>query len=371
KKSELAKVQQERKQLESQIQAQIEAQNKKELEALNTALEAEKKKQELQSKQFEEMQKQELQLRKKAQELELQQKQSELDMQRKLDEERKKQAEQIEQNMADKQKLLEEQYKLQIAQQEKKMNDMQKSLQEAQQKSQQGSQQLQGDIREIELKELLSRNYPLDLIEDVPTGIRGADLIQTVRSNQGTNVGRIVWESKETKTWSEKWVNKLKDDMAGVQGDIAILVTRAMPEEVEYFGQYNGVWVCEHRYASMLAGVIRSQLDQVALSRQVQSGKDEKMEVLYEYLSGTQFKNRVEGIVSSFVEMQAQLDSEKRVYQRVWAKREKEIERMTQNTLGMYGDMQGIVGNSLSAIESLEMESLVSGDDTSDQERLL
>ncbi len=291
----------------------------------------------------------ELELRKKARELEEQKKQFQVEMERKMDAEREKIASKLKEDLA-------EENSKKLKEKDQQMEQMRKTIEELKRKSEQGSMQVQGDAQEVDLKHTLKSKYPTDTIDDVPTGIRGADLIQTVRNNFGVKCGIIVWESKNTKAWNDEWIRKLKEDQGLVKGDLAVLITVAMPEDLKNFGLKDGVWVIEYKYAIAIASVLRNQLIQIAKTKKSLEGTDEKMTQLHGYLTGPQFKNRMENIVLAFTEMQDNLIKEQRAVQRLWAKREKEIERVTTNTIGMYGDLQGIVGNALPKMETLELE---------------
>ncbi|MBU0974246.1 DUF2130 domain-containing protein, partial [Patescibacteria group bacterium] len=198
-------------------------------------------------------------------------------------------------------------------------------------------------------------------------GAKGADLVQRINAKMGTNAGTIIWESKNTKAFSESWISKLKSDQGLVKADIAILVTQVLPKGVKGFGLVNGVWVVSYAHIIPLVNALRIQLIEVAKVKLSLVGRDEKMGLLYKYLSGPQFKNRVENIVMAFVNMKADLDTEKRSFNRIWSKREKEIEKVIMSTSNMYGDLQGIIGGSLPEIKQLE---LGGGDGLDDLEKL-
>ncbi|MDD2487230.1 MAG: DUF2130 domain-containing protein [Candidatus Gracilibacteria bacterium] len=332
------------------------AEKKKELETkdLNIQLEEFKKKQE-------ESMKNELELRKKTRELEDKAKNQEIENIRKLDEEKKKLEEKMSEENKKKEeemirKIQEDQGKL-LAEKDKQMEIMRKHLEEANRKANQGSQQIQGEIQENELKEILQKNFPLDIIEDVPTGIKGADLIHTVRNERGQSVGIILWESKNTKTWSADWIKKLKDDRVIAKADICILVTSTMPENIRHFGLMNDVWVSEFAYFLALTVAVRDKLLSIHQVSKSLVGKDEKMELLYNYLSSSEFKSKIENIIDAFKSLKDDLESEKRSMARIWAKREKELERIINNTSFLYGDMQGLMGASLGKIDYLELGS--------------
>jgi hypothetical protein len=288
----------------------------------------------------------ELELRKQKRELEEKSKTLELEVARKIDAERAA----IQEETA---RQIQEEYRLKDAEKDKKLQDAIKANEELRRKLQQGSQQTQGEVLEIELEEVIRAAFPSDRVEPVPKGISGADVVHRVLSKSGHLCGTIVWESKRTKAWSEGWLQKLKDDQRLVKADIAVLVTEALPKDCKNFAQYDAVWVSNPSSAISLAVALRSQLIEVATTKLAAVGKNEKMEILYQYLSGPEFKQRVEAIVEAFVAMQEDLQEERRVTERRWARREKQIQKVISNTSGMYGDFQGLIGSSLQTIPSL------------------
>ncbi len=299
-------------------------------------------------KKLEEAQKNELELRKKTRELEEKDKNRELEMERKMDAERKKMEDKMREQMG-------EESRKKMAEKDQQLEQMKKTIDDLKRKSEQGSMQLQGDSQEEALKNLLQMNFPIDRIDDVATGIRGADIIQTVKSEFGQECGIVLWESKITKQWSDGWIQKLKDDQVEAKADIAILITATLPKGVESFTKISGVWVINFQSILPIISAIRFHLIEMERAQKALEGQDEKMQFLYQYLSGAQFKNRIENIVAAFTEMKVNLDQEKRAMNKLWARREKEIERVVLNTSGMYGDLQGIVGASLPTIQSLEL----------------
>lgn len=324
---------------------------------------------ELRKKQ-EESVKGELELRKKARELEEAAKNAEIENVRKLDEERRK----LEASMREEQQKREEALEIErkkreeetvrklqedgarkLEEKEKQMAQLRQALDEANRKATQGSQQIQGEVLENELKEILSRNFPTDSVEDVPTGIRGADLVHRVRDPYSRDAGIILWESKNTKAFSAEWIKKLKDDRILAKADVCILVSSVIPEGIRHFGLYEGIWVTEPEYFLPLAQALRERL--LALAEQGKSmvGREEKMELLYGYLSGPDFRAKIENVIGAFRSMKDDLDAEKRSMQRIWSKREKELERIINNTSMLYGDMQGIMGANLGKIDYLEL----------------
>lgn len=297
---------------------------------------------------LEQAQKNELELRKQTRELEEQKKNLDLELERKLDEERKKIA-------ADVRKTEEEQFRLKLLEKDKQVEIMQKTIEDLRRQSQQGSMQIQGDVQENDIKTLLSTTFFTDTITDVPTGIKGGDLIHQVTTQLGQKAGIILWESKNTKAWSNDWVTKLKQDQGVAGADICMLVTRVLPEGITGFGIISGVWVLDPAYIIPLTTTLRIHLLELAKLKNSLVGRDQKMEYLYQYLCGTQFKNKIESIVMAFSELQKDLATEKRAMERMWRKRGQEIERVIENTAGLYGDLQGMVGAGLPSIQALEL----------------
>lgn len=291
----------------------------------------------------------ELALRKQKQSLEKEKEEFDLKLQRTLDEERtniRKEAEG---------KVL-EQHRLKDLEKDKMINDLKTSLEEMKRKADQGSMETQGEVLEQDFEAQMKSFFPHDEIAPVPKGIRGADLIQTVKTPLGGDCGILLWETKNTKAWSTKWIPKLKDDMIETRATLAILVSVVLPEGIQRFGQIDGVWVSDPLSAIPLATALRQQLLALDRERQSSIGKKEKMEMLYQYLAGTEFKQKIEGIVEAFTGMQEQVNKERRVMEKQWKEREKQIERVIKNTVGLYGDMQGIIGGQIPPIPALEFE---------------
>lgn len=208
------------------------------------------------------------------------------------------------------------------------------------------------------LEALLRAKFPLDSIEPVPKGEFGGDVLQGVRSPGGQQSGTILWEMKRTRNWSDAWLAKLREDQRAAKADICILVSSALPREVESFELLDGVWVTHPRCLLPLAAVLRNSLLEVTVARQASAGQHSKTDMVYQYLTGPRFRQRVEAIVEAFSAMKEDLDRERKVIMKQWAKREEQIERVMMGTVGMYGDLQGIAGKSLQEIEGLELRSL-------------
>ena len=302
----------------------------------------------------------ELTLRKERRELEEEKQTLELTLTRRLDDERAKIREAAKKEAADERQLKD-------AEKDKMIGDLRTQIEELRRKSEQGSQQLQGEVLETVLEELLRQHFPFDEITPVPKGIHGGDVVQTVRDASGAVCGIILWESKRTKSWSDGWLSKLRDDQRAAKAHIAILVSLELPKDVTTFRHVDGVWVTSVACAISLAHALRAGMLEVGAAKRALDGRHDKMEVLYKYLAGAEFRHRVEGIVEAFVTLREDLEAEKRATQLRWAKREKQLDRASAQTAGMYGDLNGIIGASLPTIAHLELPTLVGpGDQETD-----
>jgi hypothetical protein len=250
----------------------------------------------------------------------------------------------------------EEGLKLKVAEKEQQISSMQRQIEDLKRKAEQGSQQLQGEVLEIALEETLRSKFPFDNIEPVGKGEFGGDVLQRVVNQMGQPCGSMLWESKRTKNWSDTWLPKLRGDQRAAKAEISILISEALPKDIETFGLLDGVWITGPRYAVPLAIALRQSLVEIASNRQAQEGQQSKMELVYEYLTGPRFRHRVEAIVEKFSDMQADLDRERKSMTRLWAKREAQIQGVIESTVGMYGDLQGIAGRALQEIEGLEVQ---------------
>lgn len=255
-------------------------------------------------------------------------------------------------------KEAEEGLKLKVMEAEQTISSMQKQIEELKRKAEQGSQQLQGEVQELELEALLCAKFPRDKIEPVPKGEHGGDALQHVVGPSGQPCGTIIWESKRTKNWSDGWLAKLREDQRAAKAEIAVIVSQSLPKEIESFGLVENVWVTHTKTVFPLAYTLRHTLIEVAAARQASEGQQTKTEMVYQYLTGPRFRHRVEAIVEAFSSMQEDLDKEKKAIIKQWAKREEQIDRVMQATAGMYGDLQGIAGKTIQEIEGLELPAL-------------
>jgi hypothetical protein len=291
----------------------------------------------------------ELDLRKKTHELEQRQRELDLEIARRLDAEKQQLEEAIRRTAGEEQAL-------KLKEKDKQIEDLKKLVDEMKRKSEQGSQELQGEVLELDIQATLERLFPHDAIAPVPKGAAGADLIQTVCNGAGQACGSIVWESKNTKHWQPAWLAKLKDDQRAAGANLAVLVSAALPDGIRGFGRLDGVWVADLSSWAALAMVLREQLIQVAFAHAASEGKNEKMEMLYRYLAGDQFKSRVQGIAEAFSALQSQIGAERRAMEKQWREREKQLERVMLNTSGLYGEMRGIVGSSIAEVPAFELD---------------
>jgi hypothetical protein len=245
--------------------------------------------------------------------------------------------------------------RLRVAEKDQTIESMARTIEELKRKAEQGSQQSQGEVLELELEELLKSRFPMDTIEPVGKGELGADVIQQVNGQLGQPAGIILWETKRTKAWSDGWLAKLRDDQRRSGADIALIVSYALPKHIEHFDLVDGIWVAHPRCALPVAVALRQGLIEVSSSRLVQQGQLTKMEQVYHYLTGTKFKQRVDAVIEKFNDMRDDLDKERRFMGRQWAKRETQILAVVDSTVGMVGDLQAIAGKAMPEIPSLDL----------------
>ncbi len=248
--------------------------------------------------------------------------------------------------------------RLKLAERDQTISALQSKLADALRKAEQGSQQQQGEVQELDLEAALRAAFPRDAIEPVPKGQFGGDSFQRVVDALGQPCGTLLWESKRTRNWSDGWLAKLRGDQRAARAEIAVIVSHALPSGLANFAEIDGVWVTTPGLAVPLASVLRAGLVETAAARRAAKGQEGKMELLYAYLTGSQFKLRVQAILEGFANLKRDLDSEKTAMQRIWSKREKQLEVVMLATSGMYGDLEGIAGRSMPEIEGLGLEKL-------------
>jgi hypothetical protein len=345
------KLQQEKLKLETEIQEQlrksISADYENKLRLLqNNNNDNEEKLKEARKKELEFLQK-EQQLKNKEAELEI-------TLQKKLQEERGNLTEQIRHQENEKNSLKERDHQLLVKELTMQLDEQKKLADEMKRKAEQSSMQRQGEVQELLLESVLKEIFPFDIIEEVGKGVEGADCIQTVRNSSGTDCGKIIYESKRTKTWSNNWIDKLKADMRSRGADVAILVTQAFPKDMERFGEKDGVWVCSFTEVNSVAHLLRKGIIKVYDISRNEENKGEKMVLLYNYLTGNEFKGQVEAIVEGFMAMKQSIMKERIQMEKMWKEREKQLEKVLISTSGMYGSVKGIAGASVGNIPLLD-----------------
>ncbi len=264
-------------------------------------------------------------------------------------------------------KEAEDEMKLKVMEAEQTIASMQRQIEDLKRRAEQGSQQLQGEVQELELEALLGTRFPRDTIQPVPKGEFGGDILHRVIGPLGQQCGTILWESKRTKNWSDGWLPKLREDQRAAKAEIAVIVSQVLPKDVETFGLVDQVWVAHPKLALPVAIALRQTLIEIACARQASEGQQTKMEMVYQYLTGPRFRHRIQAIVEAFSSMREDLDRERKAITKQWSKREEQIDRVMQATVGMYGDLQGIAGKTLQEIEGLEFQGLL--DFTTDEDK--
>ena len=292
-------------------------------------------------------QKKELELLRQKNELEQKASNIELEMEKRMLESRKK----IEQDAVQREKEL---FELRLKEKETQLDSMKRTIEELKRKSEQGSMQLQGEAQELVLEDKLREYFPFDTITEVGKGIEGADCIMIIRNASGTDCGKIIFESKRTKGWNNSWIDKLKNDMRSNQADLAILVTQVFPKGMDCFGEKDGVWLCTFKELYGLTSALRSAIIRIAETRKAEENKGEKMQMLYNYLTGLEFRQQIEAIVEGFVSMKNSITRERIQMEKIWKEREKQLDKVLMNTSGMYGAVKGIAGASIQNIPLLE-----------------
>lgn len=262
-------------------------------------------------------------------------------------------------------KAEEERSELRFKELQKQLEDQKKLTEEMKRKQEQGSMQLQGEVQELAIEEWLISHFPLDTIEEIKKGARGGDCIQVVNTRTLQNCGKIYYESKRTKDFQSGWIEKFKADIREKGADVGVLVTDAMPPDMERMGLRDGIWICTFEEFKGLCSVLRESIVQLSNALSSQENKGDKMHLLYDYLTSTTFRMQVEAIVEGFSQMKVALDSEKRAMQRIWKEREKQIEKVITNTIDMYGSIKGIAGSAIQPVKALE---LPEGEDLLDEE---
>jgi hypothetical protein len=250
-----------------------------------------------------------------------------------------------------------ESFELKFRELAKQLEDQKKLTEEMSRKQSQGSMQLQGEVQELAIEEWLSAKFPLDTIEEIGKGVRGGDCIQRVHTRSQQNCGAIYYESKRTKEFQPAWIQKLKADMRDKNVSVGVIVTEAMPKDMGRMDLREGIWICNYEDFKSLSIILREGVINLNTAQSSQENKGDKMELLYGFLTSNTFRMQVEAIVEGFSQMKVDLDSEKRSMQRIWKQREKQLEKVIENTIDMHASIRGIAGNAIQAVKALELGS--------------
>ncbi len=336
-----ARLKEEKNNLEKKLKSKLEEEQSEQFSALQKELNEK-------SEQIKELNRTKAEIEKLKREKSELKEQAEADAQRKLTETLRAEKEKIK-------KTEEEKNELRFKELQKQLEDQKRLTEEMKRKQEQGSMQMQGEVQELAIEEWLESKFPLDSVEEIKKGARGGDCIQIVNTRTRQNCGKIYYESKRTKDFQPSWIEKFKADMREKGADIGVLVTQAMPSDLDRMGIKDGVWVCSYEEFKGLSAVLRESVIKLSLVKASQEGKGDKMHMLYDFLTSNTFRMQVEAIVEGFSQMKNDLDSEKRSMQRIWKQREKQIEKVITNTIDMYGSIKGIAGSAIQSVQALEL----------------
>lgn len=345
------KMQQERQKIENDLKEQITKSTAADFENQLRMLESNNKDNE---EKLKEARKKELEFLQKEQELKNKEAEMEITLQKQLQLERELLSDQIRKQEVEKNVLKETEFQMKLKSLELQLEEQKKLADEMKRRAEQGSMQRQGEVQELLLEDILKENFPFDLIEEVGKGVEGADCIQTVRNSSGSECGKIIYESKRTKGWSNNWVDKLKADKRNTAADIAILVTQTFPKDMEKFGEKEGIWICNFSEVSSVSYLLRTSIIKIYEAQKSQENKGDKMQMLYDYLTGNEFRGQMEAIVEGFVAMKQSITKERIQMEKLWKEREKQLEKVLLSTSGLYGSVKGIAGASINDIPLLD-----------------
>lgn len=354
------KLTQEREVLQKELLEKLQADKKKEAEKLREEYQLEMKslaeENEKRKKENQHLKEKEIEMLQLRKQLEEQKESMDLELKKKLLEKEVQIAAEVRKKETEKTELKYKEY-------EKQLNDQKKLIEEMQRKAEQGSMQMQGEVMELAIEEFLQSNYPLDTIDEVKKGARGADCIQIINTRARVNCGKIYYESKRTKDFQPSWIEKFRADMREKNADIGVLVTEALPKGVERMTNQDGVWICTFEEFKSLSMVLRESIIRVSAALSTQENKGDKMSLLYDFLTSNEFRLQIEGMIEGFTAMKTDLDAEKRAMARIWKTREKQLEKVLLNTTNMFGSIKGIAGNAIGNIDALELGNGLTEDD--------
>jgi hypothetical protein len=334
------KIKEEKQKLDGMLREEIQKDFQQKMTLLNEELEKKRK------ESFD-MQKVSLENEKLKNEMQQQRMQIELEFQRKKNEEMDKALKQMKESISN-------DYEMKLKDKDFQFNKMREQIEEMKRKAEQGSMQMQGEVQELALEEMLRNYFPHDLIQEVPKGVRGADSIQMVRNFSGQVCGKIVYESKRTRNFDIKWIDKLKHDMRELGASMAVLVTEAMPLDMDRFGQKDGIWICSYAEVKSLSFVLRDSLLKIQSIVESQDNKEDKLNLLYNYITGDEFRNRLEAVTEGFRNVKETINKERIFMEKMWSEREKQMEKAMTSTVKLFGSVRGIVGSGMGDLKMLE-----------------
>lgn len=287
----------------------------------------------------------ELQFMRKEQELKDKEQDLQIQLQKQLQEERVRVQEDVRKQLEMQNAIRDQETQLRVKELEKQLDQQKKLAEEMKRKAEQRSMQLQGEVQELALEELLRTRFPIDLVEEVGKGIRGADCILTVRNPFGQNAGKIIYESKRTKNFDKEWIEKLKADMRSTSSDLAVIVTQTMPDQQQQFLQIDGIWICTFTEVAALTQVLRDSILKVYQVASSQENKGDKMHMLYDYLISNEFGEQWKAIREGFQSMRMSIQKERDAMEKLWKAREKQLEKVLLNAAHIKGSIEGIAGS--------------------------
>ncbi len=296
----------------------------------------------------------ELEYLQKEQELKNKEAELEISVQKRLQEERTKLSDEIKKLEEQKVAAKETEYQMRLKELEKQLDDQKKLAEEMKRKAEQGSMQLQGEVQELALEDLLRSAFPFDVISEVGKGVKGADCIQHVRNQFGQECGKIIYESKRTKDFSQDWIEKLKTDMRSQGADVAVIVTQAMPKDMDKFGQKDGIWICSFAEVKAVVTILREGIIKIYNSLKSQDNKGDKMQLLYDYLTSNEFTGQWKAVREGFMAMKLSIQKERDAMEKIWKAREKQLEKVLLNAAHIQGSIEGIAGQDSIDLNLLE-----------------
>ena len=345
------KLQQEKLKMETELQQQITKSIASDFENKLRLLENNNRDTE---EKLKEARRKELEFLQKEQEIKNKEAELEITLQKKLQQERELLAEQIRRQEVEKSHVKENELNFKLKELQVQLEEQKKLADEMKRRAEQSSMQRQGEAQELLLEEILKEIFPFDLIEEVGKGVEGADCIQTIRNSSGKECGKIIYESKRTRGWSNNWIEKLKNDKRNRSADVAILVTQTFPKDMERFGEKEGIWICNFTEVNSVAYLLRNSIIQLYEAQKSQENKGDKMQMLYDYLTGNEFRGQMEAVVEGFLSIKNGINKERLQMEKIWKEREKQLEKVLLSTSGLYGSIKGIAGASVANIPLLD-----------------